>query len=419
MSRTAREQAAPRGLHRSLAACPLAVAALGLTACSRPPADHGAPAASVSAGGPAASAAAGASFSSPPPPHQAPAAGARLGALAWETTVRERPSDKAKALGYLRAGSVVAASAQPVGREGCGAGWYKLEPEGFVCADPSNATTDVEHEIVRAMSRRPDTLARMPYAYGIVRRGGPVFGRLPTGAQAEASEPGFEARLKEWLAAPGEDGAGFRAEHWLAGRTAPPASELWGQHTTREVPWFLADGRAPPANLSGYPPAGSEGIVLARTKHHNGFAFVDSAVSEGRRYAISTQLFLVPVDRLRPVEGSSYHGVEIPGEMTFPFALVRRAGPLMRADGKKLVRERDVERRAALKLSGKQKKFGDRLYFETADGLWISDQHASRLDPAKKMPKWGKQGEHWLDVNISKQTLVAYDGTRAVYATLV
>jgi lipoprotein-anchoring transpeptidase ErfK/SrfK len=35
------------------------------------------------------------------------------------------------------------------------------------------------------------------------------------------------------------------------------------------------------------------------------------------------------------------------------------------------------------------------------------------------MPKWGKKGERWLDVNITKQTLVAYDGTKPVYATLV
>ena len=37
----------------------------------------------------------------------------------------------------------------------------------------------------------------------------------------------------------------------------------------------------------------------------------------------------------------------------------------------------------------------------------------------KGMPAWGKNGERWFDVNVSKQTLVAYEGTRAVFATLI
>ena len=35
------------------------------------------------------------------------------------------------------------------------------------------------------------------------------------------------------------------------------------------------------------------------------------------------------------------------------------------------------------------------------------------------MPAWGKNGERWIDINVTKQTLVAYDGEKAVFATLV
>jgi lipoprotein-anchoring transpeptidase ErfK/SrfK len=92
---------------------------------------------------------------------------------------------------------------------------------------------------------------------------------------------------------------------------------------------------------------------------------------------------------------------------------------LKRFDQGKLIDAGPAEYWSVLKLSGKQSFFQHRLYFETADGKYISDQDASRLDQAKKMPAWGKNGERWLDVNISKQTLVAYEGTRAVYATLI
>lgn len=35
------------------------------------------------------------------------------------------------------------------------------------------------------------------------------------------------------------------------------------------------------------------------------------------------------------------------------------------------------------------------------------------------MPKWGKNGEKWIDISISKQVLVAYEGEKPVFATLV
>jgi lipoprotein-anchoring transpeptidase ErfK/SrfK len=35
------------------------------------------------------------------------------------------------------------------------------------------------------------------------------------------------------------------------------------------------------------------------------------------------------------------------------------------------------------------------------------------------MPGWAVKGEKWIDVNISKQTMVLYEGTDPVYVTLV
>jgi hypothetical protein len=75
--------------------------------------------------------------------------------------------------------------------------------------------------------------------------------------------------------------------------------------------------------------------------------------------------------------------------------------------------------RSAHLLTGKQKFYRDKLHYETKDGLYIDDRHASRIDPAKKWPKWAKNGEKWIDINITKQVLVAYEGTKMVYATLV
>ena len=76
-------------------------------------------------------------------------------------------------------------------------------------------------------------------------------------------------------------------------------------------------------------------------------------------------------------------------------------------------------RRAAIPLTGKQRFFDGVLHFQTDDGLWLSDRFVSRVDGVKHMPKWANEGERWIDVSIAKQVLLAYDGTKPVYATLV
>jgi lipoprotein-anchoring transpeptidase ErfK/SrfK len=42
-----------------------------------------------------------------------------------------------------------------------------------------------------------------------------------------------------------------------------------------------------------------------------------------------------------------------------------------------------------------------------------------RVDRARSAPAWASGDRKWIDVSILHQTLVAYEGTRPVYATLV
>jgi hypothetical protein len=345
----------------------------------------------------------------------------KLAALAWETRVLDAPDPGSKLLGYVRAGGVVPAAGDGTKGEGCRGEWRAVAPVGYVCIEPGNATLDADATMVHALSHRPDTSARLPYMYGIVRKVGPLYARLPTRAEAEANEPGLDARMRGWLSEGGDDGAAFRPDYWLQGKTgeAPPsAAALWESQATREVPDWLAGSKFPPGNLSTLRHA--EDLVAGMTKNHNGFALVDTAVVEGRRYGITSDLLVYPIDRLRPIEGSAFHGYRVPDDVTFPFALVRRDGAEAFAiKGASLVKARDVPRRSAIALTGKQRFYDGVLHFQTKDGLWLSDRYVSRVDGVKKMPKWAKDGERWIDVSIAKQVLLAYDGTTPVYVTLV
>ncbi|MGK4005768.1 L,D-transpeptidase family protein [Sorangium sp. So ce1036] len=351
----------------------------------------------------------------PPPPEGSP----RLASTALLTRVYARPSTSAKRVGFLRAGAIVEMDPEPAGTDGCPGGWRKIKPFGYVCIGP-DATLDLQHEIVRAASRRPDVTDKLPYMYGIVTRGGPAYARIPTEEHLAQYEPNLEKHLDRW-AKDEESGAAYGLDVWLkwSAERPPPALEALAQRITdRDIPWFLRDGRLAP-NLSGLIKS-DDAVKIDAISRRNGMGFVESFLHEGRRYNVTTDLRVVPADRFRPIRGSDYHGVEIGKDIDFPFALVRRpGGKRWRVEGKKLVSAGELEWRAAVPLTGKQQFFGGKLHYETKDGAWIDDRHAGRIDPAKRMPAWGKRGEKWIDINLTKQVLVAYEGETPVYATLI
>jgi len=350
-----------------------------------------------------------------------PGSSNRLAALGWETPVHQLPDKESTILGYLRAGAVVAASNKPVGNSGCPGGWFRIAPFGHVCIAPSNATLDLEHDLVRATRQRPDVTNPLPYMYGIVRRPGPIYSRLPSVEEASSAEPGHEARMKEWLSTQDQNGASFRTDLWLRWKDPtgiPDPATLWDSRANRDIPWFL-DGRSPPGNLANLGKNKND-LVVGTMRRHQGFAFVDTVVRDGQRYGITTRLLSVPVDRVRPITGSNYHGYEIPNDIDFPFALVRSRNAFAYViDKGTRTKAKPIERRSAIQLTEKKTFHAGVLHYETSDGHWVSDREVSRLDPARRMPAWGTNGERWIDINVTKQTLVAYDGTKAVFATLV
>jgi hypothetical protein len=348
------------------------------------------------------------------------ATGTRIAAKGLLVPVHQRPDASSRKIGYLRAGAIVTASETPSGTSGCPGGWRKIEPSGFVCIG-DKATSDLRDPIVTATSRRPDTREKLPYMYGTVTRGGPVYGGIPTAKDLETHEPNLDNHLSKWRRDE-VSGAGYGLELWYKWNAEKPtksAWELWEERVSEPPPSYLAVGAKLP-NLSGL--IRGDAIKIDQVDRKQGAAFIDSFLHEGRRYNVSTDLRLIPADRYRPIKGSDFHGVRIGVDVEFPFALVRKPGGkrfTWQASKKKMIEAGDLPYRAALNLTGKQKIVSGVLHYETKEGEWVDDRHAGRIDPAKKMPKWGKNGEKWIDVNITKQVLVAYEGERAVFATLV
>jgi lipoprotein-anchoring transpeptidase ErfK/SrfK len=332
--------------------------------------------------------------------------------------VLAEPDVFAARLGQLRAGAIVEMDPKPIVGKGCSGGFRAIKPLGYVCL--GSATLDLAHPVVRASSRRPDVTQKLPYMYGTAVRGGPAYAQPPSDDDLAALEPHLSGHLRRW-AKDKVNGAPYGVELWGKWKSEPlppPLVAMEEKRTDADLPWFVRDGMRVP-NLSGLaPPDG--GPKAGEFSRHNGIAFVDSFLWNGRRYNVAVDLRLMPADRFRPIKGSDFHGFRIPDDVKLPFAIVRsKKAKKLTDDGGRLVPREKLEWRSTVSITGRQRVQKRRYFLELDDGSWVADEDVSRVDVARKMPGWANDGEKWLDVNITRQTLVAYEGTRPVYATLV
>jgi hypothetical protein len=319
----------------------------------------------------------------------------RLGALAMETAVRADPEPSALVLGYLRAGTVVRRAAEPAGRRGCPDGWYKVEPRGYVCVG-STATLDAGHPLLGVTTARPNRRAGLPYRYGRSRYPAPpLYSALPTGALQQKSEPDLTAHLPKAFGLP------------------------WAGSVSQAVPTALSAGTLLPRPF-GLSQSGA--VYRGRALPKSAFAFTELFESGGRSWGLTTDYSIIPLDRVTPIQPSSFSGVRLtPGE-GLPVAFVRKQGEqLFAGDPEKgLSIVRAVQFREGFRLSGRIVRSGGVTFRETASGEFLRE-HPQLLivHGRKELPKPARRHRTFIEVSIERQTLVAYEDGQPVLATLI
>jgi hypothetical protein len=318
-----------------------------------------------------------------------------LVAIAKETFVFPEPRWGKKKLGYLRAGAIVARKAEPASRAGCPGGWYAIEPEGYVCVGKS-ASLDLDHPIAKLSARRPDFEAPMPYVYGMSAFPTPPFyTRVPDRKQQQSVELDLDKHLSR---KPGKS---------------------WDAVGLEPIPAPLAD-RRPLPSWHGAGHARSS-LVTGRALVKSGFALLSTFESDGRRFGLSVDLDLLPLDRMQRVEPSKFHGLALDDDTSLPVVFVRSKSALLYegSPATGLRPARPLAHREALPITGKRARVGSVAYLETKSGGWLRDEQLTRVDPIKNRPGWATPGRTWIGVSILAQSLVAYEGEKPVYVTLV
>jgi hypothetical protein len=322
-----------------------------------------------------------------------------LASTAKETWVYSEPRWGSRRIGYLRAGAIVERAAEPAGHQNCPDGWYRVKPRGYVCIGVF-ATLDVHEPVVEASARRP-SMDGLPYTYVMSRNPPPpLYARLPSEAEQAKAEPGLKSAQR----------ALERARHEPGFVELPPADPL---------PSALLYGRPlPPLGNTWRNP---DELLVGRARVRSGFALLSTFDHEGRRFGVTTELAVIPLDRTRIVKPSTFHGVKLDDAVTLPLAFVRSKHAVRFTDAGdgRLVRGEPLAHREGVPLTGRVRVLGGTRYLEAKDGSLLREEECVRLDPPQHMPAWATPGRRWIDVSILRQSLVAYEGTKPVYATLV
>jgi lipoprotein-anchoring transpeptidase ErfK/SrfK len=331
--------------------------------------------------------------------------GETIASIAWRTWVYTDTGPKRTRFGYLRAGAVVPRRGPEIRNEGCAGGWYRINPRGFVCVG-LGATLDPTHPVVVAASDRPKRGAGLPYLYAMSKNPGPHFYfRLPDPAEMTAVEgPAWAARAAEWKASVARDGL----------------SELIGD--VGGPPDFLPRT----AGLALTKPYGTEqglhrSVQAGQSSPDAGFAIGRVFEANGRVFGLTTELDVIPLDRTRVVRPSTFHGTELGAGEDLPVAFVTKRWALRYIEVRPgvLAPAGTFDFRQAVKLTGKKVSYEGVTFYEGEGGAYVPVSSALVLEKRTSFPSVAEGNRKWIDVSIRDQALVAYEGEKAVYATLV
>jgi hypothetical protein len=342
-------------------------------------------------------------------------AGPRLWAKARFAWIQPAPHASQGWLGYLGLGSSIALRGGSVasakvpnseGRDGCRA-WYAVEPRGYVCEGDS-ATLDANDPAVAAVQAdAPRTDSPWPYDYG-ESLGAPRYKTPPSAAEQRKAE----WDLAEHLGFVAKARAGEAPDKSIAGVDISPATEgRWGAGPDLSR-WLEAS----PLVREGRPIIANGSTV----------AYTRQVEIDGRTFLVTHDRALVPKDRVRPYPRSEFEGVEIGSKVELPVAFFRakeRPKYKREADGSFVKTGESWPRLAWVALTGDQEKEGKKTFLATREaGLWVAaeDAQVARAAEPPAMIKQATSGRRtWLDISVLGGTLVAYEGDKPVFATLI
>jgi hypothetical protein len=177
-----------------------------------------------------------------------------------------------------------------------------------------------------------------------------------------------------------------------------------------------------PNGSNGYVRLSDAGEVAPDAELQPGFAvaIVDEGVKGGARYLKTHHGLWVPDSDLGAVSPFTFQGVEVvDGKLAIAWILDDHptvfSGPRGASRASKSATA--YRRLQAVQVQAEEPSPAG-AYLRVAEGEWLRARDVRR-PVVRARPAAVLAGERWIDVDLESQTLVAYEGDRPVYATLV
>ncbi len=323
--------------------------------------------------------------------------------------IRGRPTNDTQWIGFLWWGdSVALREPEPVEGPGCSS-WYAVEPLGYVCVDGERATLDGDDPLLQAIQ---------PYAHDRTRPNPhPHYGES-TDARRYLTLPSTQTqRAREW-------DYRFRMGWIETARNGGPIHEQLQGVDLNPAPAVTIQLPSLPSTLQM-----SHRRLIARSS----VAWTREVLHEGRSWLLTDDLTWVAKDRVKPYPRVDFKGVHL-GDVQLPIAFFRgRDGRQYQLnDEDELVETGDTYRRLSwVSLTGEERRSGRTTFYETRDGYWVSSKDTAVPRVRKETP-WGapvygvdetgkapRGRQTWIETSIWGGWLIAYEGTRPVFTTLM
>ncbi len=349
--------------------------------------------------------------------------------------VYAEPSFEGKKLGYIRNGGRVAVEPNPLSKKNCTAGWYKLLGGGYVCGNLG--TTDLSHPDVKFATQAPNLDDVLPYPYARNGKNGtPLYKSVPSREQMEKYEPYLKAKDEDEnldsakkarkdadAGAPQALPARLDAALADAGVALPTAQAPADPEP--EKPWWQRDDMKDKMHEFKLDQLSEDADdILAKRMVAGFYVAVDKTFRwNNRSWYKTTRGLVTPSDRFWQTSGSKFKGVELSTDWKLPMGFVFGSAKSISTytideGGKTIKPAKTYEHFAPVQLTGKEQEFHGTSYAETGDGSWIKRSQIRQTSPGP-MPADLKPNERWIDVNLTTQTVVAFEGEKPIYATLV
>jgi hypothetical protein len=326
--------------------------------------------------------------------------------------IRGTPTYDTQWIGFLWWGdSVPLKSTEPVTGPGCET-WYAVEPRGYVCVDGKRATLDPTDPVVSGTWQYAhDADDPNPHRFYGETTGAYRYVRLPTEKTQRAKEWDFRFR-QEWIAK--AIATGERAEA-LLGVDLTPATE-----TSLALP-----------ELPGTLQMAHRELIPRST-----VAWSAEVLHEGRSFLLTDDLSWVSKDRVKPYSEVEYQGIHLTNTTQLPLAMFRRRDVTAyrwdEAAERFVPLEKTYRRLSWTKLTGETRVVErTRVFHQTEHLDWVEEGDAVVPKPRAQTP-WGATvgGEDttdaaprgrgtWIEVSILGGWLLAYEGTKPVFVTLM